>query len=565
MNTNTKNGKADYVRVTTNLNGIQMQKRFTKGATVEELLQKIYQKQLPYRVLTSKINNHLCNLTTKISEECEIQLLDMRSMDALRVYQRSLTFLYIRAVYDLFGQCDVVIQNPLNKGLYSEIRTEQELTEEDVAKIEKRMWELVAEDVPFIKKKYARQEALDILERQDMWKTRQLLVDAEDVQEVTLYSCGELRDYFYGHMVPSAGYIEHFDLRKYKKGVLIRHPDRKDPKGLPSYFDDKKLFEMFEEAAGWGRLMNISYASDLNEKIASGEVEDVIKISEALHEKKVAAIADAIEDSKRRIVLICGPSSSGKTTFANRLMIQLRVNGKHPVYIGTDDYFVERVDTPVDEFGKYNFEDIEAIDIELFNRNLNQLLAGEVVDLPTFDFIEGKKIFGKRLVRLQEGQPIVIEGIHGLNNRLTPKIPDDEKFKIYISPLTQLGVDNHNRISTTDGRLIRRIVRDKQFRGYNARKTLSAWEDVRKGEEKNIFPYNQEADVMFNSALIYELSALRPIAEPLLEEIQPEDAEYVDARRILTLLQHFRPLEDMASIANNSILREFIGGSVFFK
>ncbi len=554
------------IKVNINLNGIMIQRRVLEGTTLEDIL-KDCQNQLPYKVMTAKVGNKMKELTWQILEPCkEIQFLDQRHRAATRVYQRSLTLLYIKSIKDVLGASTrVVIQNPLNKGLYSEVHADRDITDQDVQNVDKRMRELVAADVPFIKRKFDMKEALEIFESQKMSSTKSLLEAATHMDKITFYECDGYKDYFYGHMVPSTRYLDIFDLRKYGQGILLRYPHVKDPAGLPAYFDDKELFKMFEEAAEWGKILGISFAGDLNEKIINGELEEVIKISEALHEKKVAAIADMIQKSGKRVVLICGPSSSGKTTFANRLMIQLKVNGKHPMYIGTDDYFVERVDTPKDEFGKYNFEDIEAIDLKLFNENMNDLLAGKEVDLPTFNFFEGRKEFGKRMTTMGADQTIVIEGIHGLNRKLTANIPDEEKFKIYISPLTQLGIDDHNRISTTDGRLIRRMVRDNQFRGYDARKTLNTWADVRRGEEKNIFPFNGEADVMFNSALIYECAVLRKYAEPLLQEITPAEEIYPDAVRILKLLEHFRVVPDDVGIVNNSIIREFIGGSTFFK
>ena len=319
----------------------------------------------------------------------------------------------------------------------------------------------------------------------------------------------------------------------------------------------------FGESKKWHKLMGVSYLPDLNKVVEDGEYKELILLSEALHEKKVAEIADTITKGRKRIILIAGPSSSGKTTFARRLCIQLKVNGLKPLYLGTDDYFVERKDTPVDEDGKPNYEDLETIDVSLFNNNMNDLLSGRQVDLPTFDFIRGTKIFGKRITSIRPHQPIVIEGIHALNGKLTREIAEEEKYRIYISPFTQLNIDSHNRIPTTDARMLRRIVRDYLYRGYSARQTIESWPKVRKGEDKNIFPFNGEADVLFNSALIYELALLKKHAQPLLEEITPADPEYSDAQRILKFLNFFRSIEDESMIPNNSILREFIGGSIF--
>jgi uridine kinase len=323
------------------------------------------------------------------------------------------------------------------------------------------------------------------------------------------------------------------------------------------------LYNAFLEEGMWAELMGVHYVSDLNEKVGAGEDRELIQISEALHEKKIAEIADMIAKEGRRIILIAGPSSSGKTTFARRLNIQLRVNGFKPLYLGTDDYYVNREHTPLDEYGEKNFEDLEAIDLELFNNQLNDLLDGKEVDIPHFDFYNGVKVFGTRKTTIQPGQPILIEGIHGLNGKLTEFVPDEEKFRIYISPFTQLNIDEHNRVSTTDARMLRRIVRDHQFRGYSAKKTIELWPKVRLGEAKNIYPYSNEADVLFNSSHIYELAVLKKHAEPLLMEITREDPEYSEAYRMLNFLQFFDVIEDDHVIVNNSIIREFIGGSIF--
>ena len=347
------------------------------------------------------------------------------------------------------------------------------------------------------------------------------------------------------------------------RGVLLRFPHPSDPNRIPDYVDERVLYQTFGEQSRWGKLMGIDYAFDLNRKIEEGKFKELIQLSEALHERRIVEIADMITKQKKRIILIAGPSSSGKTTFAQRLCIQLRVNGLEPLYMGTDDYFLEREQTPVDAYGEKNYEDLDAVDIHLFNSNMNDLLAGKQVDLPTFDFLEGHKKYGKRLTRIRSNQPIVIEGIHALNDALTPEIAKEEKFKIYISPLTQLNIDAHNRIVTTDHRMLRRMVRDFKYRGYSAQNTIQNWPKVRAGEDKNIFPYSNEADVMFNSVHLYELCVLKKYALPLLEAIQPDEPEYSEAQRMRNFLRFFKTVEDDSAIVNNSILREFIGGSVF--
>lgn len=532
------------------------------GITIEELLQD-YQRRLPYRVLAAKINNKIFELNTSLRDGEHVELLDMRTQAVNLIYQHSLSLIYLKAISDVLGNVPVEIANSLNKGLYTKIGTLEPVTDEQVAAVEKRMNELVAEDIPLVKEIIPREEALDMLiDEGKREKVRLLLADPKQ-KKLKFYSLGGCRNFFYGLMVPSTGYIEHFELRKYKAGVLMRFPHPSDPSKIPEYVDEVKLYGAFGEATRWGRLMGVLFASDLNEKVEDGSYKELIQLSEALHEKKIAEIADMIKESGKRIVLIAGPSSSGKTTFAKRLCIQLKVVGLNPLYLGTDDYFVERESTPKDENGEYDFENLGAMDIPLFNSDMNNLLAGKEVDLPTFDFIEGKKVFGKRIVSIQKDQPIVIEGIHALNEAMTPDIPHDEKFKIYISPLTQLNIDAHNRIPTTDARMLRRMVRDKQFRGRSAQTTIRDWPKVRAGEDKNIFPFNGEADVFFNSVHIYELAVLKKYAEPLLEAISPEEPEYSEAVRMLRYLRFFKTIEDDSIIVNNSIIREFIGGSIF--
>jgi len=533
----------------------------TSTGTPIEVLAKKFQSETPYRILAARINNTDVCLSEIIEEVCTLTFLDMRDPSANAIYQRSVSFLYLKAVYDVLGSNRVQIENSLNKGLFTQMK--QNVTVEELEAVEEQMHQLVKEDIPIIKRKHPRQKAIEKLREIGYIQKLRLLENTPWLEQVPFYSLDDFENFFYGSMVPSTGYIEYFELRKCRRGVLLRFPEPKLPNLMPPYRDDIKLYRAFGEAREWARLMEINYVQDLNEKVSDGSYKEVIQISEALHEKKIAEIADEITQDGKRIILIAGPSSSGKTTFAQRLCIQLRVNGLKPLYMGTDDYFLERNQTPVDENGEYNFEDIDAIDLTLFNHNMNALLAGEEVDLPTFDFHQGKKIFGKRILRAKKGQPIVIEGIHGLNKELTSEIPENEKYKIYISPLTQLNIDTHNRIPTTDARLIRRIVRDKQFRGYSAQHTIKLWPKVRAGEDKNIFPFNGEADVLFNSAHIYELSVLKKYAEPLLKAIAPEEAEYSVACRLLQLLRFFKTVENDSMIANHSIIREFIGGSIF--
>lgn len=533
-----------------------------RPVTVKELADR-FQPELPYRVLLANVDGKDEELTYLLHRDCEVRLLDMRTYSANLVYQHSLSLIYLKAVMDVLGDLTVEIENSLNKGLYTEIKTLEPITQEQIETVEQRMHQLVEADLPIVREVYSREEAVEIWGAYNYPEKSRLLEHATDVETAKFYTLEGYRNFFYGLMTPSTGYIEHFELRKYRRGVLLRFPHPSRPDQIPPFEDDKKLYAAFGEANKWQHLLDILYLEDLNEKVRNGEARDLILLSEALHEKKIAEIADRITKEKRRIILIAGPSSSGKTTFARRLCVQLRVNGLQPLYLGTDDYFVERCDTPLGEDGKPNYENLDALDIDLFNDNMNGLLAGETVDLPEFDFLDGKKHYGRRITSIRSSQPIVIEGIHALNDILTEKIAEEEKFRIYISPLTQLNIDVHNRVPTTDARMLRRIVRDYKFRGHSAAQTIALWPKVRSGEDVNIFPYNGRADVLFNSAMVYELSVLKKYAQPLLEAVSPEEEEYSEAVRMLKFIRFFDVIEEEQDIPNNSIMREFIGGSVF--
>lgn len=531
-----------------------------RGITIEELALK-FADELPYTVVAAKKDNDLVDLTEVIDKPCRIEFLDIRTQAANLIYQYSLSLVYLKAVKDVLGDVNVDIQNSLSKGLYTTIALDTALTDEQVAAVENRMREITEANLPFVKEEVSVSEA----ERRfvELNQPEKLALLHKKADKVRFYSLEGYSNFFYGLMVPSTGYIRHFELKKYRRGVIVRFPHPTKPDVIPEYKEEAKLYDAFGEATIRGRIMGVSFVSDLNRKVETGEYKELIQLSEALHEKKIAEIADMITGSRKRIVLIAGPSSSGKTTFARRLCIQLKVNGLNPLYLGTDDYFVERTNTPLDEYGEPDYENLSAVDIELFNSNMNDLLEGKEVDLPEFDFMEGKKIFGRRITKIKQTQPIVIEGIHALNGDLTPYISDGEKFRIYISPFTQLNIDRHNRIPTTDARMLRRLVRDYQYRGHSAQATISSWPKVRAGEDKNIFPYNDQADVLFNSAHIYELAVLKKYAEPLLKDIKEDEPEYCEAVRMLKFLRFFRTIEDDSIIVNNSIIREFIGGSIF--
>lgn len=533
-----------------------------EAVLLEELAEQ-YRSELPYRVLIARVNGEDRELTEYVEDDAVVELLDMRNHSANLAYQHSLSLLYLKSVMDVLGDVGVEIENSLNKGLYTEIKTKEPITPEQVKSIEARMKEIVLQDLPIKKEIFTRRQAIAIWEKYNYPEKSKLLENAKNIEKAKFYKIKNYMNFFYGLMVPSTGYIEHFELRKYRRGVLLRFPYGSNPAVIPKFEDDIKLYMAFGEAKKWQRLLDAEYLPELNEKVRNGEAKELILLSEALHEKKIAEIADKITKGRKRIVLIAGPSSSGKTTFARRLCIQLRVNGLKPLYMGTDDYFMERDKTPLGEDGLPNYENLEAIDIELFNRNMNDLLAEKEVDLPEFDFVAGIKKFGRRIMKIKSNQPIVIEGIHALNEKMTEYIADREKFKIYISPFTQLNIDVHNRIPTTDARMLRRIVRDYKYRGNSAADTIAQWPKVRAGEDKNIFPYNGEADVLFNSALAYELAILKKYAMPLLAEVGKDSPQYSEAVRMMDFIKFFEVIEDEKYVPNNSIMREFIGGSIF--
>lgn len=515
-------------------------------------------------IVAAMLNNDVKDLQAAVPDGATVDFVDLTSEEGTRVYRRSLAFVLVAAARDLFPAGEVTVEHSISKGLYCELHLERELTGEDVERLQARMREIVAEDRPFVRRSMPRGEAIALFAAAGQTEKVRLLGQL-DRETVSVYYCGDAYDYFYGTMVPSTGYLQVFELRYRAPGFILRFPEKEAPAVLPPYTEQSKLFKIFQEGEQWGKILRCPYVANLNEYAAEGRLAEIIRIAEALHEKKLAQIADFITEhcNQVRVILVAGPSSSGKTTFAQRLSVQLRVNGVRPVPVSLDDYFVSREQTPRDEGGDFDFEAIEAIDLELFNEHLVRLLKGESVKIPTYDFMTGQREYRGHRIQLEPDQPLIIEGIHGLNERLTRAVPRDQKVKIYISALTQLSIDNHNRIPTTDTRLIRRIVRDSQFRSHDALKTLERWPSVRRGEERNIFPFQEEADIMFNSALIYELGVLRGCAEGLLREIGPDSPKYSEAKRLLNFLSYFTPLSD-EDIPANSILREFVGKSCFY-
>jgi len=477
-------------------------------------------------------------------------------------YTRTLQFIFIKATLDLYPNSKITIQHSIGKGIFGEVFKEKPLDKNDIKKIKDKMQELIKRDLPINKVNVTREKAIEIFKSYNM-EDKVLLLNQIDLKEIELYELDGRYDYFYGPMNERTSEIKGFDLIDYENGFILRRPTEYEKFTLSEFVEQRKMRNVFRENEKWLDILEVGNVGSLNKKFDEGELVNLIMISEALHEKKIAEIADKISERKEvKLVLISGPSSSGKTTFAKRLGIQLRLNGLKPVTISVDDYFVERKDTPLDENGKYNFECIEAIDLKLFNDNLTTLLNGGEILCPTFDFKEGSKKYTGKKMSLAEDEVLVIEGIHCLNDKLTESIPKELKYKIYISALTILNIDYYNRISTTDSRLIRRMVRDYNFRGYTAIHTLQIWNSVNNGENQYIFPYQDEADSMFNTSLIYELCVLKKYALPMLEEIDNSYVEYAEAKRLCEFLKYFEDIEDKY-VPENSILREFIGGSVF--
>ncbi len=509
------------------------------------------------------VDNEVRHLNYEVCNGESIEFLDITHKDGLRIYLRTLSYIFIKACKDVFDECRVTIEHSLSKGLYTEIHNVNSITLEDTQKIKDRMKEIINQDLPIERKLIPVSEAVEIFTSQKMYDKVKLFKQSKKEQR-HIYSLDGFYDTFYGYLAPSTGYIKQFDLKYYSPGIIIQFPRKEENFNIPQFEEHSKLAKIFKEAEEWGDILDVGYVSSLNEKIDNNNSDEIIRISEALHEKKIAYIADTIcENDEREIILIAGPSSSGKTTFAQRLAIQLKVNGKKPISISLDDYFVNRKDTPLDENGEYDFESIDAIDIKLFNKDLIKLLDGQEIELPTFNFHTGKREYKGRKIKVDRTHPIIIEGIHGLNEKLTFSIPKQNKFKIYISALTQLNIDGHNRIHTTDTRLIRRMVRDAEFRGNDPVRTLKLWDSVRRGEERNIFPYQEEADVMFNSALVYELAVLRKHVEPLLRTIDNKSIFYSESKRLLKFIGYFRSISCENCIPCTSIIREFIGGSCF--
>lgn len=539
-------------------------KKYSEGTSFMEIAKDFEDKYDSKIVLVLK-NGKLTEMFKKITSDCEVEFLTLKTNPGIEAYKRSATIIMLKAFYDVVGRKNVekiCIQYSLSKGYYCVIKGNLVLNQELLGRVKEKMNEIVLENVPINKRTISTGNAIDLFRRHKMYD-KEKLFKFRRASKVNIYSLKGFEDYFYGYMVPSTGYIKNFDLHLYDEGFVLQLPVKENPEVVPPFEPQNKLFKVLKESEKWGEMLNVDTVGALNEQISKGNIKDIILVAEALQEKKIAEIAAKIaEDPSKKFIMIAGPSSSGKTSFSHRLSIQLKANGLTPHPIAVDDYFVDRVNSPRDEDGNYNFEVLEALDVEQFNKDMIALSEGKTVKMPTYNFITGKREYKGNTLTLDKDSILVIEGIHGLNDKLSYALPKESKFKIYISALTQLNVDEHNRIPTTDGRLLRRMVRDARTRGISAQETIARWPSVRRGEESYIFPFQEEADVMFNSALIYELSVLKQFAEPLLFGIPQDCKEYMEAKRLLKFLDYFLGVTT-EDIPMNSLVREFVGGSCF--
>lgn len=540
-------------------------KEYEAGTTYEYIVRENYPEKAEQIILV-KIDGKLEELAKSLKRDCVLELVTLSETPGYNSYRRSATFLMLKAIYDLYSREEigkVRVEFSVGSGYFCTLSGKLETNSAFTKAVQTRMKKLVDEEIPITKEVVNTQEAISRFAEYGM-DDKAALFRYRRASKVNIYSIRGFQDYYYGYMVPNTSYLKWYTLEPFEDGFVLQFPKMEEPTIVPPVKFSKKVFDALRNSEEWGKMLELSTVGDLNNLVAKGDLSEMILVQEAIQEKQIGDIAGMIAaDPSKRIVMIAGPSSSGKTTFSHRLSVQLRAHGLKPHPIACDNYFVEREETPRDENGKYNFECLGAVDVELFNDHMNRLLAGETVEIPEFNFITGKKEYkGKQVLTLGKEDVLVIEGIHCLNDALSYKLPVESRFRIYISALTMLNIDEHNRIPTTDGRLIRRMIRDARTRGSSAKSTIDMWPSVRRGEEENIFPYQESADVVFNSALVYELAVLKQYAEPLLVGIDPEEPEYVEAKRLLKFLDYFVGV-DSNLIPNNSILREFIGGSCF--
>ena len=539
--------------------------RMYEEGTTYQAIAKEYQKDYENDIVLVFIDGKLQELFKTLKKDCTLCFETAAGVIGHRTYQRSMSLLLVKAIYDVADRESVDkvrIHFSVSKGYYCTVKGRVIVDQDFLDKVDARMREMAEKDMPLHKRSVGTDEAIELFGRHGMYD-KEKLFHYRRVSKVNIYSLNEFEDYHYGYMVPSTGYLKYFKLYLFDEGFVMQMPTAQAPREVPAFEPQNKLFHVLKESVQWGDMQGIETVGALNEQITKNAVHDIVLVQEALQEKKIAEIASQIAARPEiKFILIAGPSSSGKTTFSHRLSIQLRANGLTPHPIAMDNYFVEREENPKDETGAFDFECLEAVDVELFNRQLQELLAGRDVVIPSFNFVTGHKEYGTQTKQLGPNDVLVIEGIHCLNPKLTEKLADENKFKIYISALTQLNIDEHDRIPTTDGRLLRRIVRDARTRGSSAERTIRMWNSVRRGEEKFIFPFQEEADVMFNSSLLYELAVLKQYVEPRLFGVEKDSPEYAEAKRLLKFFDYFVGIES-DFVPAKSLLREFIGGGCF--
>lgn len=540
-------------------------REFPEGSSLLDIYNG-FNLAMPYGPVSAKVNNKVESLDFRVYYNKDIEFLDITSSSGMRTYVRSLFFILVKAVEELYPQGSISLEHPISKGYFCKLHIDRTIGLDDVQRIKQKMQEIIAADIPYTRTESHTEEVVRLFEKRGMMDKARLL-DTYGQLYSYYYQLGDTVDCYYSSLVPSTGYIRLFDIVKYYDGLLLRIPSRENPTKLEEVVKQEKMLEVFQEYHRWNQILGISTVGDLNVACNEGHATDLINVSEALQEKKIAQIADEIthrdQDGKRvKLVLISGPSSSGKTTFSKRLSIQLMTNGLKPYPISLDDYFVNRNDTPLDENGKHDFESLYAVDLPFFEEQLTTLLNGGEVELPRYNFTTGKREMSGKKLRIDEHMILIIEGIHALNPALTPHIPNENKYKVYVSALTTILLDNHNYIPTTDNRLLRRIIRDYKYRNYSAEETIARWPSVRAGEEKWIFPYQENADAMFNSALLFELAVLKDYVEPVLRKVPNRCPEYSEAHRLLRFLNYFVSVQDK-ELPPTSLLREFLGGSSF--
>ena len=544
---------------------INKSKKFPIGISLLDIYSG-FNLDLPYGPVSAKVNNKVEALTFRVYNNKDVEFQTIQCSSGMRTYVRSLCFILCKAVEDLYPNGSIALEHPVSKGYYCRLKLDRPIGLDDVQRIKQRMKEIIAEDIPFERFEKHTTEVVELFQEKGMTDKVRLLETSGNLYSY-YYTLGDTIDYYYGSLLPSTGYIHLFDLVKYYDGLLLQVPNRETPDKLEELLKQEKMLEIFKEHRRWNQILGVGTVGDFNKACNAGYTTELINVSEALQEKRISQIADEIfnrglKGQPVKLVLISGPSSSGKTTFSKRLSVQLIANGLRPFSISLDDYFVNREDTPKDENGNYDYESLYALDLDFFNQQLQALLKGEEVGLPRFNFNTGKREMSGNRLKLDDNMILILEGIHALNPELTPHIPNENKFKIYVSALTTILLDDHNYIPTTDNRLLRRIIRDYKYRGYSAEETISRWPSVRAGEDKWIFPYQENADVMFNSALLFELAIIKDYAEPILRKVPNNRPEYSEAYRLRKFLEYFVPLQDK-ELPPTSLLREFLGGSSF--